>query len=86
MVVVHNNNLNSRASVIPILQKGTLRLREVHSRSWQVTQLVCSRAEMALWDSVPEEDRARLCWGLHLCLTPTPTGLGALSLCHDSGT
>lgn len=46
MVVVQNNNLNSRASVIPILQKGTLRLREVHSRSWQVTQLVCSRAEI----------------------------------------
>lgn len=31
---------------------------------------------MALWDSVPEEDRARLCWGLHLCLTPPPLDWG----------
>lgn len=37
-----NNNLNSRANLIPILQKGTLRLKEVNlpgSHGWSMVEL-----------------------------------------------
>lgn len=41
-IEINNNNLNRRANLIPILQKGTLRLKEVNlpvSHGWSMVEL-----------------------------------------------